>query len=464
MITIKVSDLVSRVNTFLHRAVNLSDALISGELSNVKYVNGHCYFDLKDENGQLSCTLWRSYAARAGFRLEDGMAVLVHGSLNIYEKRGSLQLSVDSIEPAGLGALYLELEKQKKLLAAQGYFDADHKKSKPAEISRIAIVTGASTAALQDVMKTIHTRWPMLETHLFAAPVQGKDAPPRICEALRKADAAGMDAVLLVRGGGSFEDLFCFNDPQIVRTLYDMKTYTVTGIGHEIDTSLADLAADHRALTPTAAAQWVTPDQTEVRARLNQLDRSMKDSIRRLFEANAQKLMYLQASAPLSSPQGWIEARRNRSELLAQRLLQQAGSRLSGVESLLDRLCSQLQSEMNTLLDERMRQWQSLNTSLYINSPNVRLSRAAAALESRSRLLQSGMETRLSAERASLEKNCSLLQALSPQRILEHGYSIVTVDGHPVRDAASLCVQQQVSLRFAKGSAQAVIAKTDTES
>lgn len=276
MLQIKVSVLVNKVNAFLSSHVKLDQALVSGELSNVKYINGHCYFDLKDDQGQLSCTLWKSNAAKLGFTLEDGMAVLVHGKLAVYEKRGQLQLSVDYVQRDGIGALAIELEKRRQYFEKLGYFNPAIKKPRPQEINRIGVVTGRTTAALQDVLKTVRNRWPMLRVHLFEAPVQGVDAPAKIVKALQQADQAGMDAILLVRGGGSFEDRFCFNDPAIVEALHVMKTYTVTGIGHEVDSSLADFTADHYAFTPTAAAQWVTPDQYEVRQTLQSFEQQLK--------------------------------------------------------------------------------------------------------------------------------------------------------------------------------------------
>ena len=182
MLQIKVSVLVNKVNAFLSSHVKLDQALVSGELSNVKYINGHCYFDLKDDQGQLSCTLWKSNAAKLGFTLEDGMAVLVHGKLAVYEKRGQLQLSVDYVQRDGIGALAIELEKRRQYFEKLGYFNPAIKKPHPQEINRIGVVTGRTTAALQDVLKTVRNHWPMLRVHLFEAPVQGVDAPAEILQ------------------------------------------------------------------------------------------------------------------------------------------------------------------------------------------------------------------------------------------------------------------------------------------
>lgn len=457
MRTIPVSDLVNRINLFLHRSVDLSNAMISGELSNVKYVNGHCYFDLKDENGQLSCTLWKSYAQKVGFRLEDGMAVLVHGTINVYQKRGSLQLSVDAIEPAGLGALYLQLERLKKELAAKGYFESAHKKAKPSVIQKVGIVTGPSTAALQDVLKTIRTRWPMLEVHLFGAPVQGVEAPPKIVKALQAADQSGMDAILLVRGGGSFEDLFCFNDPRIVETLAHMKTYTVSGIGHEIDTSLADLAADHRALTPTAAAQWVTLDQREIQGQLQAFDQRMISQVKGVFLQKSQHLMHLQNSFPLSDPLKWIEMRQQKAALLEQRLAKLALSRLKSLSEDLQALDQNLKGSMQERLEENRQKSQTFQSSLLLHSPKTLVALQKARLAQSQNALLSTMKQSILTRKQKLAAQQDLLEALSPQRILKQGYAIVEKDNKPIVQAKDLAVDQKISVRFLDGVALAQI-------
>ncbi|MBF0579061.1 exodeoxyribonuclease VII large subunit [Erysipelotrichaceae bacterium RD49] len=457
MQTLRVGELVAKVKAYIQRGVNLSGAYISGELSNVKYVNGHCYFDLKDDQGQLSCTLWKTQAAKAGFLLEDGLAVLVHGTLNVYEKRGTLQLNVDHIEPAGLGALYLEFEKRKQQLAAAGCFAQWRKKPKPAEINSIAIVTGKTTAALQDALKTIKARWPLLKVKFFNAPVQGQEAPPKIIRALQEADDSGVDAVLLIRGGGSFEDLFCFNDPGIVHALNAMKTYTVTGIGHEIDTSLADLAADHMAVTPTAAAQWVTLDQQEVKARLAALQRQLIQGTQNIFDTNTQRLMYLQASPVLANPQNWIDGRKNRQQILLQQLVRLSSTRFHAVENQLAFLKGVLVQSMNDHLINTERRLQGLSNQMMIHSPMGQLKLSWMQLSRMEQAMQTSTSHHLKTSASQLDKLEAMLKALSPQAILERGYAIVTLEGKPVKEAAALKMEDAISLQFAKGFATASI-------
>lgn len=462
MKTVPVSSLVSQVNTFLKRAVNLEAYYISGELSNVKKVNGHIYFDLKDDKGQLSCTLWKSQACKLPFEMEDGMAVLVHGALNVYEKRGSLQLNCDSVQIAGLGTLYLELEARKKKLAAAGYFDAAHKKPRPAWIDSIGIVTGASTAALQDVMKTIRTRWPMLKVTLFPASVQGEQAPAQIVKALKRADQAGLDAILLVRGGGSFEDLFCFNDEEIVKTLYDMKTYTVCGVGHEVDTSLADLAADHRALTPTAAAQWVTPDQKEVRKAIESDEQSMIKAMQALFASNSGRLVRAAANPYLMNPMQWASSRALRLDKDISQLRLRAGN-LSGFwNQKYKNLDGQLMQALPAWQKNQRQSLQKLDSLLALASPKASLRENAIFLEAQRKNLETAMKNNLAFKQNLLDKQENLLSALSWENTLQRGFAIVYKDSKPVTDAASLDANDEVRLQLAKGSANAVITEGNT--
>ena len=262
---VSISSVIARIKNILTQTMDLDGIWIQGEISNLtKHRSGHYYFSLKDKSGVMSCVMFSSYVSRLNFNVQEGMRVLVSGSINVYEQRGSLQLVIRQMKQDGLGDLCLEFEKRKQDLLKAGYFDANHKKAKPEYIENIGVITGAGTAALQDVLSTIQKRWPMMKVTLYSSLVQGNFAPKSLIQSLKKADTFGHDALLIVRGGGSFEDLFCFNDVELIKTIYNLNTYIVSGVGHEVDTTLCDLVCDHRSVTPTAAAQWVTFDQYDV--------------------------------------------------------------------------------------------------------------------------------------------------------------------------------------------------------
>lgn len=454
---VAIGALVAKVRTFLQAKVNLSGLLISGEISNFRRVSGHCYFNLKDEKGQMHCTMWKSYADRLDFVPEDGMQVQVAADLTVYEKRGDLQLYVTEMQPGGLGALFLELERRRRQLEAEGWFAPAHKKPRPEWIDSIGIVTGEGTAALQDVMKTIRSRWPMLKVTLYPASVQGEKAPPQIVRALQQADAGGHDAILLVRGGGSMEDLFCFNDPEIVRALYHLHTYCVTGIGHEIDTTLSDLASDHRAVTPTAAAQWVTPDQHEIMAWLQSETQMMESAMERLFKNASLQLMGILQNPWLSNPMKWVQAEQSQLQRLSDQLGFASSRFMEDAGRQLDTAAQQMQESLSLRLESQEKALRNSSSQLLLASPSRQIALEQASLQTlQSSLNREVLQQKKNAQ-ALLEKNTALLHAFSPEGILNRGYALVLKDGKPLTSADDLCVSDQVLLQMKGGSAKALI-------
>jgi exodeoxyribonuclease VII large subunit len=257
-----VSTLTRYVRDALESDLQLQDVWVQGEISNAsRPASGHVYFTLKDAGASLKCVMWRSNAARLDLGLHDGIAVAAHGKIGVYEVGGQYQLYVDRLTPAGEGALYQEFLRLKAELEAQGLFEAERKRTVPDLPRRIGVVTSATGAALRDVLDTLRRRMPMAEVILSAAAVQGEEAPAQIVEALAKLTALlpAPDVILLVRGGGSIEDLWAFNDPRVVRAVAESASPLICGVGHETDFTLSDFAADLRAPTPTAAAELSTP-------------------------------------------------------------------------------------------------------------------------------------------------------------------------------------------------------------
>ncbi|MBN1438118.1 MAG: exodeoxyribonuclease VII large subunit [Anaerolineales bacterium] len=248
----------------LEREPLLQDVWVGGEVSGVsRPASGHLYFTLKDSAASLRCVMWRDAAARIPPPRE-GEAVEAHGRISLYEAGGQYQLYVDTLRLAGQGELFAEFLRLKAKLESEGLFDPQRKRPIPRWPARIAVVTSPIGAAWRDVQTVLARRFPLAEVLFAPAVVQGEEAPPRLCSALRAADRAKADVVLLVRGGGSIEDLWAFNDEELVRTVAAMQTPVVTGVGHETDFTLADFAADLRAPTPSAAAELVSPDRADL--------------------------------------------------------------------------------------------------------------------------------------------------------------------------------------------------------
>ena len=256
---------VSQINAYIKRIFETNGPLryvsINGEVSNCKYSDaGHVYFTLKDKGGQLACAMFAGRRACLSFVLKDGMSVVVSGQISVYERDGKYMMYADRIEQEGLGALYEEFERLKAKLAAEGLFDQDKKKPIPGFPNRIGVVTARTAAALQDILRISRSRNPYVELILSPATVQGADAPESVCRALNRLLSEKPDVIIIARGGGSYEDLFCFNDERIVRAVAECPVPVISAIGHETDITLIDLAADVRVPTPTAAAQLAVFD------------------------------------------------------------------------------------------------------------------------------------------------------------------------------------------------------------
>ena len=256
-----VSDLTVLVRDALAARPELEDLLVEGEVSNLKaHVSGHLYFTLKDSRAAVSCVCFRANALQIPFRPDNGMTVVAHGSVQVYEQQGRYQLYVDRLEPSGVGALALGIEQLKQRLSAEGLFDERHKRALPLLPRRVVVVTSRSGAALRDVCTVIARRAPCIGVVLSPALVQGEGAVETLVRALQRADQVrDADVILLVRGGGSLEDLIAFNSEALARAIRSTRLPVVTGIGHETDTTVADLAADRRGATPSAAAELVAP-------------------------------------------------------------------------------------------------------------------------------------------------------------------------------------------------------------
>lgn len=263
---LKVSQLTTYLRQLLESDPILQEIWVEGEISNFsRPSSGHLYFTLKDGDAAIRCVMWRNAAQRMTFAPREGLAVQAHGSMGVYEVSGQVQLYVDTMRPAGEGALYQEFLRLKAKLEAEGLFDEERKRTPPWLPKVIGIVTSPTGAALQDMLNTIERRYPLAEVVVSPTPVQGIDAPPGIVAALARLNTeVGPDVILIGRGGGSIEDLWAFNDEAVARAVAASEAPIISGVGHETDFTLTDFAADRRAPTPTAAAELATPDQMEL--------------------------------------------------------------------------------------------------------------------------------------------------------------------------------------------------------
>lgn len=318
-----VGQFTRHLTALVREDVILQDIWLRGEVSNLtRAASGHVYFSIKDEEACLSCVLWRSAAARLRFRLEPGMQLLLHGWVDVYAARGQYQLVVDEAQPDGAGALHLALEQARRVLLAEGLLDAERKRPLPVFPERVAVITSRSGAAVQDICVTLQRAPHPPEIILIPTAVQGEEAVAGLCAALRLANlASGADVIVLGRGGGALEDLWCFNTEPVARAIAGSRTPVISAVGHETDFTLADMAADLRAATPTAAAELIVAQRADVLQRLGAALEDVQALCVARVATERLRLDALRARAPLSRPEWLVESRRQRLDDLNGRLL-----------------------------------------------------------------------------------------------------------------------------------------------
>ncbi len=457
---VPVSALITRVRTFLESHVNLETVWVEGEISNLtKHRSGHYYFSLKDEKGAMSCVMFAGYVSHLQFDVEDGMKVQVKAKVSVYEQRGSLQLYVKQMRPNGLGSLYLEFEKRKAELLKAGYFDPAHKKPKPSYMEDIAIITAKEGAALQDALKTIQKRWPMTRVTLYPALVQGVQAASTIIRQIAYADKMGHDAILVIRGGGSYEDLFCFNDVDLVKAVYNAQTYIVSGVGHEVDTSLCDMAADHRSLTPTDAAQWVTWDQKEIIRILEDRRSQMISKVSSQLQMFRNHLALIQKNPYIQEPKSWIFEKqvhldRNYTamEHYREKVLAQKDILNKMVPDLMQAMrhtiqVNRIKNANNALLLNRLK-------GSFQNELSIQLTNRVTNLNQAIVLYDESMRKKLASQ-------ASLLDAYSPLKVISRGYSIAYDNIHIIRSVNDVQINDPIHVRVNDGMIHAVVTQKE---
>jgi len=318
---------VTQINEYI-RSMMDADALLAGlavrgEISNYKlYPSGHHYFTIKDENAALKCVMFRSSAMRLKFRPENGMKIIAMGKISVYPRDGAYQLYCSALALDGVGDLHVAFEQLKEKLAAQGLFAVEHKKTLPKYPGTIGIITSSAGAAVHDMLRILHKRYPLAKVQLFPVRVQGVEAPGEIAAAIRYANHFCLADLLIVgRGGGSIEDLWAFNDEQVAYAIFHSDIPVISAVGHEPDVTISDFVADVRAATPSNAAELAVPDQNALRQSLDNVSSTIANALQRQLTAARKQLKILSASPALQSPDVYIQQRRKVLELLRSRMI-----------------------------------------------------------------------------------------------------------------------------------------------
>ena len=424
---LSISALVGYIKNKLTNDTVLRNVSVQGELGNFSSYkgSGHWYFTLKDNNAQIRCAMFRGYNNAVNFVPKEGDSLICTGSVNIYEQRGELQMVVTGMQLAGQGNFYAQFERTRKKLEPLGYFDPKYKKPIPAYPRQLSIVTGANTAALQDIRITVARRWPQVILKEVYAVVQGNTAVESIISALKQADNLGSDTIILARGGGSVDDLWCFNDESLAKAIFELKTPIVTGIGHEIDVTIADLVADERAATPTAAAQRATPDRNEVLTSINKMVSIMNQSMKSRYEYLAQTVDYYSGKLNLFSEKS-----------------RQLQLRLRNYESILASYGKQTEN-YRTVINNFEHIW-------YLT-----LSKRTDQLKDNVSYYKENLKNNtahfLDLRKLRFSNLMNSLDNLSPLKVLSRGYSITSQNGNSIRSVDDVDMNEDAYVRLHDG-------------
>ena len=466
---LSVSELNRSARLLLER--HLPACWIEGEISSLSQPSsGHAYFTLKDAHAQVRCALFRQQARFVTAPLREGALVQVRAQISLYEPRGDYQLIIEAVRAVGHGAILQALEALRQRLHEEGLFN--NARPLPYPPRHLGLITSPTGAAIKDVIAVLSTRWPGIQVSLLPVPVQGQQAAEAIVNAIHAASQDGrFDALLLTRGGGSFEDLHVFNDERIARALHASRIPVLSAIGHEIDTTLADFAADAAAPTPSAAAERLTPDQRDVRRRLVQLAHRLLNAQHHLRRTARQQLDHL--ALRLRNPSEAVRQQRQQLETLRHRLWQAQTTHLNSVRQQLSLLSTRLRHP-RTLLDEQHQRlmhlhqrlvqaqrqciayqhqrWEHLHERFERQRIQLSLIPLQRQLTNLSTRLQRVQQQQLAAYQQRLSFLAQRLDGISPLQTLKRGYAVIRRDQHIITHAKEVDIGQSLDVELSDGT------------
>ncbi len=430
---------VTALTKYLRRKIetdkHLRNVWLQAEISNFSHHSrGHMYFTLKDENARLSAVMFSFQNKFLKFKPENGMKVLVKGEINVYEPQGQYQIYVQSMEPDGIGSLYLAYEELKKKLAKEGLFDEQRKKPIPSFPSHIGIITSPTGAAIRDILTTIERRFPFVKRTLLPVNVQGRQAAPSIVKAIERANASDFDVLIVGRGGGSIEELWAFNEEQVARSMSASNIPIISAVGHETDFTISDFVADLRAPTPTAAAELAVPSMIELHKHLTQLTSRLNYHLTQDVKRKKEQLASLENTYAFKYP---IQLNKQK-------------------EQDLDRIVGDLERTINHLIDQKKQQLSRQKEQILNKSPRYLLAEKKSELhylrETMERTALNRFEQKSTHFLSLLEK----LSILSPLETMKRGYGIVySPTGDLVKSINQLTVGEEISVSVSDGKVDA---------
>lgn len=421
----------------------LKKVYVQGELSNFKrQASGHLYFTLKDDKSQIRTVMFAKSAQTLGFQPEDGMKVLICGRIDVYERGGNYQFYAQEMQPDGVGALFVRFEQLKKTLTEQGVFADAHKQRLPLFPQRVGVITSPTGAAVRDIITTLKRRSPQTDIILFPAAVQGDQAITEVARQIKRADQfePPLDVLIVGRGGGSIEDLWAFNEEQIVRAIYDAKVPIISAVGHETDTTLSDYVADYRAATPTAAAEIAVKQTVELLAVIQHQQQLLTECLKNVIANKQQRLSHYHERLARQQPQRVIEQQYQQLDNYQQRLSAALKTRVTAQRFRFERLSWKLQQ----------------------TNPLDRIERGQEQLQQQTARLDKAYRLQLEHKRLKLSHKIEQIESLSPMQVMQRGFSLVeTKTGTVLNKVADVALNEPVRIRMRDGILTATVTKKE---
>ncbi|MGC7686690.1 exodeoxyribonuclease VII large subunit [Staphylococcus epidermidis] len=435
---LSVSALTKYIKYKFDQDPHLQSVLIKGELSNFKkHSSGHLYFNVKDKESVISAMMFKGNASKLGFEPKEGDEVLIEARVSVYERRGNYQIYVNKMQLDGIGNLYQKLELLKKKLKKEGYFDQSNKKLIPKYPKKIAVLTASTGAAIRDIHSTINNRYPLVEQIQISTLVQGTQARQDIIEKIQYADSLDVDTIIVGRGGGSIEDLWNFNEEDVVKTIFNCQTPIISAVGHETDFTLSDFVADVRAATPTQAAVIATPDQYELLHQIKQYEYTLSRYIKQYIEHQKKQLNHISSYYKFKQP-----------SLLYDQQIQKR-----------DELERQLNHLLNTKVEKSKHHLKLLQQSFNFKNLNQQITQEKQSVYQLHSRLSKIMSNNITNLKTVLKNKLESLNNLSPTNTMLRGYAIVNKDNEVVTSTHKLNENDQISLTMKDGSVDATVKK-----
>ncbi|AAO04803.1 exodeoxyribonuclease VII large subunit [Staphylococcus epidermidis] len=435
---LSVSALTKYIKYKFDQDPHLQSVLIKGELSNFKkHSSGHLYFNVKDKESVISAMMFKGNASKLGFEPKEGDEVLIEARVSVYERRGNYQIYVNKMQLDGIGNLYQKLELLKKKLKKEGYFNQSNKKLIPKYPKKIAVLTASTGAAIRDIHSTINNRYPLVEQIQISTLVQGTQARQDIIEKIQYADSLDVDTIIVGRGGGSIEDLWNFNEEDVVKTIFNCQTPIISAVGHETDFTLSDFVADVRAATPTQAAVIATPDQYELLQQIKQYEYTLSRYIKQYIEHQKKQLNHISSYYKFKQP-----------SLLYDQQIQKR-----------DELERQLNHLLNTKVEKSKHHLKLLQQSFNFKNLNQQITQEKQSIYQLHSRLSKIMSNNITNLKTVLKNKLESLNNLSPTNTMLRGYAIVNKDNEVVTSTHKLNENDQISLTMKDGSVDATVKK-----